>query len=199
MAFPVVPVAVVALIALAASSKPRRKQPAPLSGNGGNGNGGPVPSVPPPTQDDACWKRLPTDGAPFGFVTADDGSCVPATEMPTVFTPTGWEIPENWWAYRTPQAIALAFPDDDTFVPPLAVAYQLLGEELLAAGGTLDMLPPAPEPPEGEMWQTDVPNAANYYDGPEEILGLMYHLADFVNAAYVRWEAGDDFYLSPEV
>lgn len=199
MAIPViVPIVVVAAIAAAASSKPRRSRAAlPIPGPDPDEDPSPVPGPAAPLP---CWRREPTPEAPFGFVSDADGACIPGPQ-PVVFAPGGWDLPENWYGYRTPLARGVAFAQGDIIAPPLEVAYVLLLQELIDTMGQQDaeaLMPRAPEPPDGGFWQTDVPNTPDYYSGPDEILSLMYHLADFVNGAYARWEGGDEFYLSPE-
>lgn len=197
MAIPIiVPIVLVAALAAGASAKPRRRRGS-VSPQPDNGGGPPLPG---PAKPLPCWRREPTDEAPFGFVEDGAGNCV-AGERPVVFGPDGWELPPNWFAYRTPLAREVAFSEPTNPLPPLQVAYVLLLAELtdqLGQDEAVAMMPRNDEPPGGGFWQTDVPNRDDYYNGPDEILALMYHLADFVNGAYGRWEGGDDFYLSPE-
>lgn len=105
-----------------------------------------------------------------------------------------WWMPEGWLEeYATPRLQEYVIPRHEA------------GEEIDALDVTLYLLqgqttgfplPPAPHPPEGEMWQADVPNAANYYDGPDSVLGLFYHVAEYVEDGLGRWQAGDDLYLA---
>lgn len=197
MAIPIiVPIVVIAALAAGASAKPRRRGSSPSpSTDDDQGPPIPGPAAPPP-----CWRREPTDEAPFGFVEDGQGNCIPGPQ-PVVFGPGGWSLAPNWFAYRTPLAREVAFSEPDTPLPPLRVAYVLLLAELTDQLGPQEaeaLMPRNDEPPGGGFWQTDVPNTPDYYNGPDEVLALMYHLADFVNGAYGRWEGGDDFYLSPE-
>ena len=105
-----------------------------------------------------------------------------------------WFIPEGWLEeYATPRLQEYVFPRHEA------------GEEIDALDVTLYLLdgqtngfalPSAAYPPEDEMWQTDVPTIASYYDGPESVLGLFYHVAEYVEEGLGRWQAGDDLYLA---
>lgn len=104
-----------------------------------------------------------------------------------------WFIPENWLEdYATPevQEIVYELHEQEEEIDPAEVTWMILQKQ---TGGFT--LPPAPHPPEGEFWQTDVPNAPNYYQGPESVLGLFYHVNAYVEEALGRWAAGDEIYL----
>lgn len=105
-----------------------------------------------------------------------------------------WFMPEGWLeVYGTPRMREYVFPRHEA------------GEEIDALDVTLYLLdgqingfplPAAAHPPEGEMWQADVPTTVNYYNGPESVLGLLYHVAEYVEEGLGRWQAGDDLYLA---
>lgn len=117
----------------------------------------------------------------------------PAEDMVIRWDEGSWLMPEGWLEeYATPRVRQIVFPLNEANEPfdATVVTYELL------KGQTNGFpLPPSPSPPEGEYWQTDVPNATNFYDGPEAVLGLFYHVREYVDEALGRWKAGDDLYL----
>lgn len=121
---------------------------------------------------------------------------VPPVETPVVrWVAEEWWIPENWFEdYATPRVREIVLPKHSEGIPidPVEVAHVLL------QGQTSGFeLPPSGRPPgDDDMWQVDVPNAPNYYSGPESVLGLMYHVAEYVDEGLGRWQAGDDLYIA---
>lgn len=117
----------------------------------------------------------------------------PAEDLVIRWDEGQWLMPEGWLEeFATPKVRQIVFPmhEQNQAFDASVVTYELL------QGQTNGFpLPPEPEPPEGEFWQADVPNAANYYDGPEAVLGLFYHVRQYVDEALGRWKAGDDLYL----
>ena len=112
-----------------------------------------------------------------------------------VLTEVEYVIPDAWWdTHGTPslQRIVESLEASGTPFDPVSVAWELVGSQGLPK-------PPAPRPPSGEMWQTDVPGAADYWDGPSTALGLFYHLVPFVDAALLSWTQGGALELLVEV
>lgn len=118
----------------------------------------------------------------------------PPNEPPVVvWEMEEWFIPEGWLedtATPAVQEVVFSLHEEGQEIDPIEVTYEILKDQL---GGF--NLPPTPHPPEGEFWQTDVPNASSYYVGPESVLGLYYHVNAYVEDALGRWAAGDDLYL----
>ena len=117
-------------------------------------------------------------------------------EAPTIrWVAEEWWIPESWFeGYATPRLQEIVMPRhvEGIEMDPLDVTLELLQGQ--TAG--FDLPSSGRAPGEDEMWQVDVPNAANFYDGPESVLGLLYHVADYVNEGLGRWQAGDELYLA---
>lgn len=112
-----------------------------------------------------------------------------------------WFLPEGWLEdYATPRMREYVFEafqaSDRQPVPAPEIDALDIALYLLDGQTSAFQLPPSAHPPEGEMWQTDVSNAVNYYDGPESVLGLLYHIAEYVEDGLGRWQAGDDLYLT---
>ncbi len=158
-----------ALAAIGGGKKRRRKKV------NGNKQLPPEPPTPPEEEPIIRWEMTP--GA--------------TPEEPTLVE---WFMPEGWLEIS-------ATPRLQEYVVPRHEA----GEEIDALDVTLYLLqgqtagfplPAAPRPPAGEMWQADVPGSPDYYEGPEPVLGLFYHVAEYVEEGLGRWQAGDDLYLT---
>ncbi len=105
-----------------------------------------------------------------------------------------WFMPEGWLEeYATPRLQEYVIPRHEAGeeIDALDVSLYLLEGQTNAFP-----LPPGSHPPEGEMWQVDVPTSVNYYEGPESVLGLFYHVTEYVEDGLGRWSAGDDLYLA---
>jgi hypothetical protein len=125
---------------------------------------------------------------------------LPPEEMPTIrWDGEEWFMPEGWLeVYATPIMQEYVFgileaepkPEPLPEIDALSVALRLLEGQVNAFP-----LPAGSRPPTGEMWQAMAPNTENYYPGPESVLGLFYHVAEYVEEGLSRWQAGDDLYL----
>ena len=137
-------------------------------------------------------KKLPSLPAP-----GDDPDLPPPPDKPeeyrVIWDQESWYMPEGWLEhYATPMLgdlVESAHAAGEE-IDPLAVTYSLLQGQ--TAGF---VLPPAPRPPEGDFWQVTVPIAPNYYEGPDSVLGLFYHVNAYVEEALGRWVAGDELYM----
>ena len=121
---------------------------------------------------------------------------VPPDEVPIIrWVAEEWWIPEHWFEdYATPRVQEIVRLPHQEGVPidPVEVAHELLKDQTSGFS-----LPPSGRPPgDDDMWQVDVPNAPNYYNGPESVLGLLYHVAEYVDEGLGRWQAGDELYIA---
>lgn len=113
-----------------------------------------------------------------------------------------WFMPEGWLeVYATPRLGEYVVPRHDAGdeIDPLDVTLYLIQGQTSAFPLPAAPRPPVPQPPASAgdgMWQVDVPDRADYYEGPESVLGLMYHVNEYVEDALGRWQAGDNLYLA---
>jgi hypothetical protein len=133
------------------------------------------PPQPPEEEPVIQWEMTPSDveGAP-AFVE--------------------WFMPEGWLErYATPRVREYVLPRHEAGdeIDPLDVSLYIIQGQTNAFP-----LPAAPRPPTGDMWQVDVPTTEDYYEGPEPVLGLLYHVNEYVEDALGRWQAGDNLYLA---
>lgn len=126
----------------------------------------------------------------------------PPQEIPIVrWEVEDWYMPEGWLEeYATPRLreyVSAQFEQDPN-EPEHAPEIDALDATLYIIEGQTNgfPLPASAQPPEGDMWQANVPNAVDYYPGPASVLGLFYHVAEYVEDALGRWQAGDELYLA---
>lgn len=105
-----------------------------------------------------------------------------------------WFMPEGWLeVYATPRVQEYVIPKHQAGeeIDPLDVSLHILKGQTSAFP-----LPAAAYPPEGGMWQTEIPGAPDFYDGPASVLGLLYHVNEYVDEGISRWQADDTLYLT---
>jgi hypothetical protein len=164
------------------------------AGGSSRSGGGSGPVKIPPKQPD-----IP----PIDIGNEDDPTIGPDGYPQIVFYEDGsWDEPtEDWFAYAE-ERIAPLLPPPDASAPegdyggfdlPYMVAWEFLQGEVPEGAA----YPVEPYAPNAEMWQTSYPGV-NYFDGPPATLGLIEHIAAYIDAAMPHFNQTGELILLEE-
>ncbi len=172
--------ATIAFLLLASSGSRSSAEPTPAptpnNGGGGGGNGG----------GEAEDPTIGPDGYPQ-IVFYEDGS---------------WDEPTFEWFDYAGNGMEPMLPPPGSSAPEMemgefdfsyVIAWEFLADEVP------DDIPYPDEPyaPDGTMWQTSYPGV-NYFAGPDAVLGLIEHLAAYIDAALPAFNESGELILIPE-